>query len=70
VQQELLDIVAVAHALTKLRHKQAEAAAVLAESIAALERDEVPLAELLIKQTLSRALLDYAVTTHTALAAQ
>ena len=70
VQQELLDIVAAAHTLAELRDKQIEAAAVLAERIATLERGEVPLADLLITQTLSRAPQDYAVATRTALAAQ
>ncbi len=70
VQQELLDIVATAHTLAELHDKQAEAAAVLAERIATLERGEVPLADLLITQTLSRAPSDYAVATRTALAAQ
>jgi len=70
VQQELLEIVATAHTLAELGDKQAAAAAVLAERIAALERGEIPLAELLITQTLSRAPQDYAVATRTALAAQ
>ena len=70
VQQELLDIVAAAHSLTELRDKQAEAAAVLAERIATLECGDVPLAELFITQTLSRAPQDYAVATRTSLAAQ
>ena len=70
VQQELLAIIATAHTLTELRDKQTEAAAVLVEPIAALERGEVSLAELLITQTLSRAPEDYAVVTRTALAAQ
>ena len=70
VQQELLEIVATAHTLAELRDKQAEAAVVLAERIATLERGEVPLADLLIAQTLSRAPQDYAVATRTSLAAQ
>lgn len=70
VQQELLDIVATAHTLAELRDKQAVAAAILAERITALERGEVPLAALVITQTLSSAPQDYAVATRTALAAQ
>lgn len=42
----------------------------LAQRIAKLERGEIPLAELVIEQTLSRAPQEYAVATRTSLAAQ
>ena len=70
VQQEMLAIVSQADMLDELRERQAEAAALLELRCAELASGAVPLSQLVIQQTLSRAPEDYAVATRTALAAQ